>query len=77
MKMVINTEIKTRSGRIIIKPQKWEPDEVCEDDYAEDEYDEEEDDNIEEDTDDEEDDEEEDDVGSLKDFVVEDEEEDT
>lgn len=66
-------EIKTRSGRVIVKPQKWEPDEICEDDYDEDEYDEDDtDENLDEEDD--EDEEDEDDGESLKDFIVDDEE---
>ena len=30
---------KTRSGRVIKKPERYTPQEVCEDDYASDEYD--------------------------------------
>lgn len=79
-------ETRTRSGRQIKKPEFYTPDEnvVLEDDYASDEYDsdfdsdidtEDESDDDEDDYDDEDEDDE-DDAGSLKDFVIDDEEED-
>ena len=36
------SNIRTRSGRIVKKPERYAPVEVCEDDYASDEYDSEE-----------------------------------
>ena len=36
------SETRTRSGRLIKKPERYTPVEVCEDDYASDEYDSEE-----------------------------------
>ena len=73
----------TRSGRTIKKPEKWEPEEIPEDDFENEDYDDDfeeeddddDDDEDEEDDDDEEDEEDDDDVGSLKDFIVDDEKE--
>jgi hypothetical protein len=68
----------TRSGRVIKKPVLYEPQEIPEDDFKPDEYDEdtetEDDDDIEDDDDDDDDDEDADENGNLKDFVVEDDE---
>ena len=36
------SNLKTRSGRVVKKPERYAPVEVCEDDYASDEYDSEE-----------------------------------
>jgi hypothetical protein len=70
----------TRYGRVIKKPLLYEPEEVCDDDYSddEDEGDEEEDDIDEDEEEEEEEDDEEDadENGNLKDFVVDDEDED-
>jgi ribonuclease E len=67
----------TRSGRVIKKPVLYEPQEIPEDDFKPDEYDEDtetdDDDDIEDDDDDD-DDEDADENGNLKDFVVEDDE---
>jgi len=75
------TIYKSRSGRIIKKPDLYEPTERPDDDFAEDEYDEddnEDDEEDEEDEDDEDDDNEDaDDNGNLKGFVVEEEEEES
>lgn len=35
----MGSETRTRSGRIVKKPERYTPVEVCEDDYATDEYD--------------------------------------
>jgi len=72
---MVNT--RTRSGRQIKKPELYEPEETkFEDDYNDDEYDSEIESDI--DTEDEiysdESDDDDDDVGSLKDFVVDDDE---
>ena len=70
----------TRYGRVIKKPVLYEPEEICEDDYSdeedEDEIDEDEDIEEEDEEDEEEDEEDADENGNLKDFVVEDEDED-
>jgi hypothetical protein len=72
-------DTRTRSGRQIKKPQFYQPEEtVLEDDYAPDEYDSDLGSNI--DTEDEyesgdDEDEDDEDEGSLKDFVIDDEEE--
>ena len=62
----------TRSGRLIKKPVRYEPTEICTDDYSDD--DEGEDILSESECSSEEDDEEADDSGNLKGFVVSDEE---
>jgi len=36
---VTGNEVRTRSGRVVKKPERFTPQEVCEDDYASDEYD--------------------------------------
>lgn len=62
---------KTRSGRIIKKPVIYQPEEICEDDYSDDEPEEiDSDDEESEEESDEESDEDADDNGNLKDFVV-------
>jgi hypothetical protein len=74
------TIYKSRSGRIIKKPDLYEPTERPDDDFAEDEYDEDDNEDDEEDEDEDEDDEDNedaDDNGNLKGFVVEDEEEES
>lgn len=62
-------ETRTRSGRIVKKPERYEPNEKVEDDYESDDYATDDDDSSnyesEEETDD-------DSEGSLKDFVVDD-----
>jgi hypothetical protein len=35
---VTGNELRTRSGRVVKKPERFTPQEVCEDDYASDEY---------------------------------------
>lgn len=34
-----NIPVRTRSGRVVKQPERYTPQEVCEDDYASDEYD--------------------------------------
>lgn len=69
----------TRSGRVSKKPERLDPEEIVDDDYSDEEDDDYSDDDEDlcetddEDTDDDEDDA--DENGNLKDFVVEDEEE--
>ena len=71
----------TRSGRVSKKPERLDPEEAVEDDYSDDDDDDYSDDDEDvcetedEDTDDD-DDEDADENGNLKDFVVEDEDED-
>lgn len=74
----MSTPYVSRSGRIIKKPDYYEPKERPEDDFKEDEYDDEDDSGIDEESDDDEvsDEEDSDENGNLKGFVVEDEEED-
>ena len=66
---------KTRSGRIIKKPERYTPQEVCEDDYASDEYDSHESGTVSSevsyDSEDISSESDADDQGNLKDFVVE------
>ena len=68
----MESQTRTRSGRIVKKPERYEPTEKVEDDYSSDEYDSDDPNGSEYSTDpEEEDDESEDDSeGSLKDFVV-------
>lgn len=63
--------LRTKSGRVIKKPVRWEPEDIPTDDFLDEEYDDDEETEDEE-TEDEEDEEDDDDVGSLKDFIVED-----
>ena len=67
----------TRYGRVIKKPVLYEPEEICEDDYSdgEDEIDDDDDEELDEEEE-EEDEEDADENGNLKDFVVDDEDED-
>ena len=71
----MQTEYRTRSGRLVKKPVLYEPQEICEDDYSDDEPEEidSDEEDIEESDDEEEEDDEEDadENGNLKDFVVE------
>ena len=70
----MQTEYRTRSGRIVKKPVLYEPQEICEDDYSDDEpeeIDSDEEDIEESDDEEEDDDEDADENGNLKDFVVE------
>ncbi len=72
----MSTPYVSRSGRVIKKPDFYEPVERPEDDFDEDEYDDDEgdEDDIEEEEEEEEDDDEDaDDKGNLKGFVVDDE----
>lgn len=65
-----NTTKRTRSGRLVKPPERYEPTEQVEDDYSSDEYDTDEDESdysSEEESDDGDSD---DSEGSLKDFVV-------
>lgn len=70
------TQLTTRSGRLVKKPERYEPNEKVEDDFSSDEYDTDDDDNASdipsEYTEDDED--ESDSEGSLVDFIVPDEE---
>ncbi len=67
-------EKTTRSGRIVKKPERYEPNEKVEDDYKSDEYDSEDDDS--DFSGDESESDDDDSEGSLKDFIVEDDSED-
>lgn len=67
---------RTRSGRLVKKPVLYEPQEICEDDYSDDEpeeidSDEEDIEETDDEEEEEEDDEDADENGNLKDFVVE------
>jgi hypothetical protein len=67
------TEIRTRSGRLVKKPDRYEPREKVEDDYSDDDDDDTDDDDEEMCTDDSDDDggdSDADSEGNLKDFVV-------
>jgi hypothetical protein len=67
------TTTKTRSGRLVKKPERYVPCETVEDDYSDDPSDDDDDDDFTDDedsTDDEDDDSDADEYGNLRDFVV-------
>ena len=74
--LTVNEPVRTRSGRVVKKPERYTPVEVCEDDYAPEDYDSNESSDVSSevsyDSEDISSESDADDNGNLRDFVVED-----